>query len=66
MKKIALFAVALVAISFASCKEKASEVASTVDSGAALVDSAATAVVDSAATVVDSAAAVVDSAAAQL
>ncbi len=37
MKKIALFAVALVAISFASCKNTASEAATTVDSAAAKI-----------------------------
>ena len=62
MKKLVLFAVALVAISFASCKKTAPADASTVDTTAAVVDSAA-ATVDSAAATVDSAA--VDTAAAQ-
>lgn len=60
MKKLVLFAVALVAISFASCKKTAPEAPAATDSVAATVDSAAT---DSSAAVVDSAA--TDSSAAQ-
>lgn len=55
MKKLVLFAVALVAISFASCKKAASDAAAAGDSTTTKVDSTAPATVDSASAKVDSA-----------
>lgn len=58
MKKLVLFAVALVAISFASCKKAASEAPAATDTTAVAADSAA---VDSVAPAADSTAVAADS-----
>ena len=58
MKKLVLFAVALVAISFASCKKAASEAPATADTTAVAADSA-----DTTAVVADTTAVAADTAA---